>query len=67
MTVGSNANEGFWSLIYAMGDVYPNKELDEKEMKMGMKAFRQRVKSIFRYFPKLVRYMNVILFVCLFV
>ena len=51
---GSNANEGYWSLIYAMWDVYKNEEMTEEERQIKKRAYKQAVKSIYGRFPRWV-------------
>ena len=54
--IGTNANEGFWSLMYYLTDVYPNRELSEREKMLSKQEFKDSVNSIFTFYPPQVLY-----------
>ena len=50
--LGSNANEGFWSLMYYLADLLPNRELSESEKAMTEKEYKDTVANVFKFYPK---------------
>ena len=52
--IGSNSQEGFWSLMYLMPDLMPNEELTMKERTLTPEEFKKRVNTIFSFYPSLV-------------
>eukprot|EP00095_Tigriopus_kingsejongensis_P008411 maker-scaffold9_size846264-snap-gene-7.26 protein:Tk08411 transcript:maker-scaffold9_size846264-snap-gene-7.26-mRNA-1 annotation:"PREDICTED: acetylcholinesterase-like" len=53
--LGSNANEGFYSLMYFDPDTFPDQELDEDDQDLSEKDFNDVVQAIFPQFPFFVR------------
>ncbi len=54
--LGSNANEGFWPLMYFLTDVMPNKELSEEEKNLAFDDYQNRVGSVFTFYPESVSF-----------
>lgn len=52
--IGTNANEGFWSLMYLLTDVFPNEELSESERTLSEREYQQSVQTIFSFYPSMV-------------
>ena len=50
--IGSNANEGFWSLMYYLTDLLPNKELTDKQKTLTKGEYHKHVESIFSFYPE---------------
>ena len=50
--LGSNANEGFWSLMYYLTDLLPNRELSESEKVMTEKEYKDTVANVFKFYPE---------------
>ena len=50
--LGSNANEGFWSLMYYLTDVLPNRELSESEKVITEKEYKDTVANVFKFYPE---------------
>ena len=50
--IGSNKNEGFWSLLYFLTDLMPNRELSDEEMRLNMTSYMGYVNSILSFEPK---------------
>ena len=50
--LGSNANEGFWSLMYYLTDVLPNRELSESEKVITEKKYKDTVANVFKFYPE---------------
>ena len=44
--IGSNANEGFWSLMYYLSDIFPLKELEEEDMELGREEYTKAVDAL---------------------
>lgn len=49
--IGSNANEGFWSLMYSHPDIFPKEELSLSDRELSRKEYLDAVKSIFAFYP----------------
>ena len=45
--IGSNANEGFWSLMYYLTDLMPNNELTPQERTLSQEEYYKVVESVF--------------------
>ena len=54
--IGSNKNEGFWSLMYYLTDLMPNRELSDEEMTLNMTSYMGYVNNILSFYPKKVLY-----------
>ena len=54
--IGSNKNEGFWSLMYYLTDLMPNRELSDEEMRLNMTSYMGYANSILSFEPKEVWY-----------
>ena len=52
--LGSNSNEGFWSLMSAMSDLFENKELEDKDLEIDEQDYQDRVSQILWYLPEAV-------------
>ena len=52
--IGNNANEGFWSLMYYLPDLMPNKELNDQHKKLKDTEYYKHVHDIFNFYPKKV-------------
>ena len=50
--LGSNANEGFWSLMYYLTDLMPNRELAPQEKNLTQEEYYKAVESLFTFYPK---------------
>ena len=50
--LGSNANEGFWSLMYYLTDLLPNRELCDNEKIMNETQYQDTVANVFKFYPK---------------
>ena len=50
--IGSNKNEGFWSLMYFLTDLMPNRELSGEEMTLNMSSYINYVDSILSFYQK---------------
>ena len=50
--IGNNKNEGFWSLMYFLDGLMPNRELSEEEMKLSMVEYFGYVSSVLSFYPK---------------
>ena len=50
--LGSNANEGFWSLMYYLTDILPNRELSESEKVITEKEYKDTVANVFKFYPE---------------
>ena len=50
--LGSNANEGFWSLMYFLTDLFPNRELSESDKSMTQKEYKDTVANVFKFYPE---------------
>ena len=50
--LGSNANEGFWSLMYYLTDVLPNRELRRSEKVITEKEYKDTVANVFKFYPE---------------
>jgi acetylcholinesterase len=54
--LGSNANEGYWSLLYYMYDLMPwDREASKKEMALSDEEYKARVSSLFSFYPEMVQ------------
>ena len=49
--LGSNANEGFWSLMYYIPDVMPNRELNATEKNLTTEQYNANVAKIYNFYP----------------
>ena len=49
--IGSNANEGFFSLMYADMEMFPNKELTIDQREMTEEEYYNAVEGLFNYYP----------------
>ena len=47
----TNANEGFWSLMYYLTDLMPNRELEESERELTHEKYNEYVQNIFSLYP----------------
>ena len=56
--LGSNANEGFWSLMYYLTELLPNRDLTENEKVINETQYKDTVANIFKFYPKKARIMN---------
>ena len=45
--IGTNANEGYWSLMYLLGDLFKREELSEDERTLSTREYRDTVSQIF--------------------
>ena len=52
--IGNNANEGFWSLMYYLPDLMPNKELNDSQKILDDAEYHKYVHDIFNFHPKRV-------------
>ena len=50
--IGSNKNEGFWSLMYFLTDLMPNRELSNEEMTLNITSYMGYVNNILSFHPK---------------
>ena len=50
--IGSNANEGYWSLLYLLPDMFPNNELKMSDRELSEEKYKQAVHQIFSFYPK---------------
>lgn len=55
--LGSNANEGFWSLLYSMGNLFVKEDLSAKDMAISEDEYQNRVSEILWEYPPEVRHM----------
>ena len=49
--IGSNANEGFWSLMYYDGERFPNDGLTIDQRRMSEEEFTDVVAGLFSFYP----------------
>ena len=52
--IGNNANEGFWSLMYYLPDLMPNKELNDSQKILDDTEYHKYVHDIFNFYTKRV-------------
>ena len=50
--IGTNANEGFWSLMYYLTNLMPNRNLAEDEMMLTDKEYEEAVDSVYSFYPE---------------
>ena len=50
--IGSNANEGYWSLMYYLTTLMPNRNLSEEEMMLTDKEYEEAVDSVYSFYPE---------------
>ena len=50
--LGSNANEGFFHLIYYLTDLLRNKELSESDKALTEKEYKDIVANVFKFYPE---------------
>ena len=50
--MGSNANEGFWSLMYFLTELLPNRDLTENEKVINETQYKDTVANVFKFYPK---------------
>jgi len=53
--IGSNANEGYWSLMYLLEEMFPNNELKMSDRNLSQEEYEEAVNSIFSFYPKPMR------------
>ena len=53
--IGSNANEGFLSLMYYFTNLMPDKEFTSKQLNLTTHEYEKLVESVFNFYPKKVR------------
>ena len=56
LLIGTNANEGFWSLMYFLTDIFPNKELTLEERQLSRTEYRNAVQMIFSQYDSSVSF-----------
>jgi carboxylesterase type B len=52
--IGSNNNEGFWSLMYLLPDLFPNNELTMRDRMITDEKYQEATGQIFPFYPKTV-------------
>ena len=52
--IGNNANEGFWSLMYYLPNLMPNKELNDSQKILDNAEYYKYVHDIFKFYPNRV-------------
>ena len=52
LLIGSNANEGYWSLLYLLPDMFPNTELKMNDRTLTEDKYQSTVASIFSFYPR---------------
>ena len=52
--IGSNTNEGYWSLMYLLPDLFPNKPLNISDLELSEEQYIKAVQQIFSFYPKKV-------------
>ena len=50
--IGSNANEGYWSLLYLLPEMFPNNELKMSDRDLSQQKYQEAVDQIFNFYPK---------------
>ena len=50
--IGTNANEGYWSLLYLLPSMFPNNELKLSDREFDEKKYEEAVGKIFSFHPK---------------
>ena len=50
--LGSNRNEGFWSLMYFLYELMPNRELTEEEMTLEPEEYYNYTEKILSFYDK---------------
>merc|ERR1711971_397126 len=53
--IGSNTNEGYWSLLYLLPDMFPNNELKMSDRELSQEKYQEAVHQIFSFYPKPMR------------
>ena len=53
--IGSNANEGFLSLMYYLTNLMPDKEFTSKQRNLTTHEYQRLVEVVFNFYPKKVR------------
>ena len=56
--IGNNANEGFWSLMYYLPDLMPNKELNDDQKQLDNTKYYKYASDIFNFYPKKVSHLT---------
>ena len=54
--IGSNANEGYWSLMYLLPDMFPNNELKVSDRTLTEEKYMEAVSKIFSFYPESVSF-----------
>ena len=49
--IGSNANEGYWSLLYLLPEMFPNNELKMSDRDLSPQKYQEAVDQIFSFYP----------------
>lgn len=49
--IGSNSNEGYWSLMYLLPELFPNNELKMSDRDLTEENYQKAVDSIFDFYP----------------
>ena len=52
--IGSNKNEGFWSLMYFLYELMPNRELTDEEMTLDPEEYYNYTDEILSFYEKRV-------------
>ena len=52
VTLGSNANEGYWSLMYLLPNWFPNNELKISDREFTEDRYQEAVSKVFSFYPK---------------
>ena len=45
-------NEGYWSLLYLLPDMFPNNELKMSDRELSQEKYQEAVHQIFSFYPK---------------
>merc|ERR1712020_567720 len=53
--IGSNANEGYWSLLYLLPEMFPNNELKMSDRDLSPQKYQEAVDQIFSFYTKPMR------------